>query len=104
MLDRRIAVLGILTVSLAGCFGDRFTHTNKATIEVNSLMSAQAGPILIDPRLKPEVNESGSAGNYWGDTTQKVVINSSGPLKLVPVTSGEADNLIAAEKSSQPSH
>ena len=73
MVVRRIAYVTLLAVPLAGCFGDKFTSTNTTTIQQNSLRSANAYPILIDPRLKPEVNETRSGVNFWGDSTQRVV-------------------------------
>ncbi len=107
MFVQRIATVVFLTLSLPGCFyfGDKFTCRNRSTIEVNGLSPPKACPILVDPSLKPQVNET--TEDEWDfffrmDTKQRIVINSASPLKLVPITQEEADRLMAAEKNSQP--
>ena len=79
---RPIALILVLAVSVTGCCGDKFFCTNTATIVVDGLPRGSP-PILIDPSLKPDVNETHRVGFFW-DAKQRVVINSSGPLKLVP--------------------
>jgi len=90
MFVQRIAVVVFLVVLPSGCFfGDKFTSRNTATIEVHGLPPPKACPILIDPSLKPEVNETidDPRDFFFGyDTKQRIVISSSVPLKLVPVT------------------
>ncbi len=76
---RSIALTLLLAVSLTGCAS--LTCTNTATIVIDGLPRHSC--ILIDPSLKPEVNETCGTGLFW-DTKQRVVINASGPLKLIP--------------------
>jgi hypothetical protein len=79
---RPIALILLLAVSLTGCA--RSTCTNTATIVVQlPLHSPPNSRILIDPSLNPEVNETHGAW-FPGHTVQRVVINTAGPVKLIP--------------------
>ncbi len=99
MSIRPIALIPLLAISLNGCFfGDKFYRTNTATIVINDLSRRSAAAILVDPTLRPEVNESSSGGLFSGcDTEQKVVINSDRPLKLVPDTREPTPDKVAAK-------
>ncbi len=82
---RLIALILLLAVSLTGCA--KVACTNTATIVIDGLprRAPRDCPILIDPSLKPEVNETHGVG-FFGDTRQRVVINTTGPVKLIPAT------------------
>ena len=82
----------LLAVSLSGCA--KLTCTNTATIVIDGLPPhSNEDVILIDSRLKPDVNETRASWFY--DTKQRVVINASGPLKLVPDTRQRGPNKAA---------
>jgi hypothetical protein len=100
MIARRIILLVVLATSLTGC-GDKFVRRNTATIQVDGLFEQPSCPILIDPSVRPEVNEFQKDGRDWFfqmDTKQQIVIRNSGPLKLVPATPDDVQQAAAAER------
>lgn len=98
MLARQMIFVAA-TLVLSGC--DKFVARNTATIQIDGLWAKPAFPILIDPSLKPEVDEFHRDGKDWFfgiDRKQQVVIRNSGPLKLVPATPEEIATAMDADR------
>lgn len=70
---------------------DKVNTNHTATIIVNGPRTPEPiYPILIDPSLKTEVNDTHRVLDFWGvDIKQEVKVSSRIPLRLVPATPEE---------------
>jgi hypothetical protein len=84
---------------------DKVATRHTATIVINRPL-APPYPILIDPSLNPEVNETRRSWIPWksgNEISQQIMLHRDCPLKLVPASLEEADAMIGAEKVARPS-
>jgi hypothetical protein len=72
---------------------DKVATTHAATITVTGPKNNDPiYPILIDPGLLAEVNETSRVNDFWGmDIRQQVKVHSSVPLRLMPATTEDLE-------------
>lgn len=100
MTIRQVLCATVCILLLAGC--DKFVARNTAAIEVYYEQEhGKTYPVIIDPRLRTETNKYSRDKRDWFfgmDRKQRVVIHTTGPVKLVPAAPEDAASATATEQ------